>query len=62
MSLLSVILTLLVGGVFLWLVNSYVPMNPKVRQVINIAVAVAVILWLLIGFGVPGHAGVPVAR
>ena len=57
MSLLTAVLTLIVVGVLLWLVNSYVPMAASIKKILNILVVVAVILWLLYGFGVLGHGG-----
>lgn len=57
MPLLSTVLTLIVVGVLLWLVNSYIPMAASIKKVLNIFVVVAVVLWLLYGFGVLGHSG-----
>jgi len=42
---------LIVIGVLLWLVNSYIPMDAKIKQILNIVVVVAVVLWLLSAFG-----------
>ena len=44
-------LILVAIGVILWLVNSYIPMDAKIKQVLNIVVVVAVVLWLLSLFG-----------
>ncbi len=57
MSLLTAVLTLIVVGVLLWLVNSYIPMAASIKKILNILVVVAVVLWLLYGFGVLGHGG-----
>lgn len=54
MSLISVILTLIVVGVLLWLVNTYIPMAASIKKILNVVVVIAVILWLLYGFGVIG--------
>jgi hypothetical protein len=54
MSLVSIILTLIVVGVLLWLVNSYIPMDSKIKTILNGVVVVAVVLWLLQAFGVLG--------
>lgn len=48
MDLISLIITLVVVGVVLWLVNNYVPMDPAIKKVLNIAVVVLVVLWLLL--------------
>jgi hypothetical protein len=55
MSLITVIITLIVAGVLLWLVNTYIPMDGKIKKIINIVVVVVVVLWLLNVFGVWGH-------
>jgi len=52
MSLATVFITLIVVGVLLWLVNTYIPMDGKIKKILNIVVVVVVILWLLNGFGV----------
>jgi predicted membrane protein len=57
MSLMSVVLVLIIVGVLLWLVNKYIPMDGKIKTILNIVVVVAVVLWLLHGFGVLGRSG-----
>jgi hypothetical protein len=51
MSLLTIALVLIVAGVFLWLVNNYIPMDGKIRRILNIVVVIVVIIWLLKVFG-----------
>jgi hypothetical protein len=55
MSLITIIVTLIVAGVLLWLVNTYIPMDGKIKKILNIVVVVVVVLWLLSVFGVWGH-------
>ena len=50
MSLIGLILTLVVVGILLWLVNNYIPMDSKIKTIIN----VVVVIWLLQAFGVLG--------
>ena len=57
MSLVSVVITLIVVGVLLWLINTYIPMDGKIKSILNFVVVVAVVLWLLYGFGVLGNSG-----
>jgi len=52
--MLSLIVTLIVIGVLLWLVNSYVPMDAKIKTILNVVVVIAVVLWLLNVFGLLG--------
>jgi hypothetical protein len=54
MSLVTVVITLIVVGVALWLINTYVPMDSKIKTILNVVVVIVVILWLLQGFGVIG--------
>ena len=51
MPLLNVVLVLIVVGVLLWLVNNYIPMDGKIKKILNIVAVIAVILWLLRVFG-----------
>jgi predicted membrane protein len=55
MSLISVVLTLIVVGLALWAINNYIPMDGKIKSILNVVVVVAVVIWLLYGFGVLGH-------
>lgn len=47
MSLVSLVITLIVVGALLWLVNNYIPMDGKIKRILNIVVVVAVVVWLL---------------
>ena len=51
MSLVSLILVLIVVGVVLWLINTYVPMDAKIKSILNAVIVIAVVLWLLKVFG-----------
>jgi hypothetical protein len=51
MSLLTVCLTIIVVGVLLWLVTTYIPMEPRLKQILVAVVIIAVVLWLLKAFG-----------
>jgi hypothetical protein len=51
MSLLSIIIVLLVVGVLLWLVNTYLPMDRKIKNILNAVVVIVLVIWLLKVFG-----------
>ena len=51
MPLLTVVLTLLVVGVLLWLVNTYVPMQGTIKGILNAVVVIVVVLWIMNIFG-----------
>ncbi len=52
MPLINVLVVLIVVGVILWLINNYLPMDGKIKNILNWVVVIAVILWLLRAFGV----------
>jgi len=54
MSLIGLILTLVVVGVLLWLLNNYVPMDSKIKSILNAVVVIVVVVWLLQAFGLLG--------
>lgn len=54
MSIIGLIITLAVVGLILWLINTYVPMDQKIKNILNIVVVIFVILWLLQAFGILG--------
>ena len=56
MTLVSLIITLIVVGVLLWLVNAYIPMDGKIKQILNVIVVICVVVWLLYAFGILNHA------
>ncbi len=51
MPLMQVLLTLIVVGVLLWLVNRFIPMAGSIKSILNAVVVIAVVLWLLNAFG-----------
>ena len=57
MSLISLLVTLIIVGVLLWLVNSYIPMDGKIKKILNVVVVICVVVWLLSAFGVLGKRG-----
>jgi hypothetical protein len=54
MSLVGLVLTLVVVGVLLWLLNNYVPMDSKIKTIVNVVVVIVVVVWLLQQFGLIG--------
>ena len=63
MPLVQLVITLVVVGVILWLINSYIPMQSTIKRILNAVVIIVVILWLLSLFGVIGSlSGLRVGR
>lgn len=54
MPVLNIIIVLIVVGVLLWLVNTYIPMQRTIKNILNAVVVIIVVLWLLQVFGVLG--------
>ena len=54
MPLINLVIILVVVGVALYLINNYIPMDGKIKSILNIVVVIAVIIWLLSVFGVIG--------
>ena len=51
MPLVQILLTLIVVGVLLWLVNRFIPMAGSIKSILNAVVVIGVVLWLLDVFG-----------
>jgi hypothetical protein len=51
MPLLQVVASLVVVGVILWLINTYIPMASSIKSLLNAVVVIAVAVWLLRVFG-----------
>lgn len=47
MPLISVVITLLIVGVLLWLFETYIPLNAQIKKIIQVIILIAVVLWLL---------------
>jgi hypothetical protein len=54
MSLIGLVITLVVVGVLLWLINNYVPMDGKIKRIVNVVVVIVVVVWLLQALGLLG--------
>lgn len=57
MTLMSLVITLIVVGVLLWLVNTYIPMDGKIKKILNVVVVICVVAWLLFAFGILDRGG-----
>ena len=56
--LIQVIIVLIVVGILLWLVNNYIPMDGKIKSILNAVVVIVVIIWLLQAFGLLAGVGI----
>jgi hypothetical protein len=54
MTLLNIVVVLVVVGLVLWLINTYIPMAGSIKSSLNIVVFVVVLIWVLQVFGLIG--------
>lgn len=54
MPLLTIVITLIVIGVALWLINTYIPMASSIKTILNVVVVLAVCVWVLKAVGLWG--------
>jgi hypothetical protein len=52
MPILTILIVIIVAGVLLWAVNSWIPMDSKIKNIFNVVVVVVLIFWLLNVFGI----------
>lgn len=52
MPLLTILLVIIVVGVLLWLINSFIPMDHNIKTILNVVVVIVLIVWLLQVFGI----------
>ena len=51
MPVMQIVIVLIVVGVLLWLVNSFIPMAGSIKSILNAVVVIVVVVWLLNIFG-----------
>jgi hypothetical protein len=51
MPLIQIVIVLVVVGLILWVINSYIPMQSTIKSILNVVVVIGVIIWLLDVFG-----------
>ncbi|MFZ0256480.1 MAG: Thivi_2564 family membrane protein [Gammaproteobacteria bacterium] len=54
MPLLQLIIVLVVLGVILWAVNSYIPMDATIKKILNVVIILVAVLFILSAFGILG--------
>ena len=52
MPLINIVFVLVITGVLLWLINTFIPMQGTIKQILNLVVVICVVLWLLSVFGI----------
>jgi hypothetical protein len=54
MPLIQLVITLVVVGLLLWLVNRFIPMQSSIKSILNGVVVIVVVLWIANIFGLFG--------
>ena len=54
MPILTIIIVIVLVGLALWFVDTYIPMNSAVKRILQAVVVLVLIIWLLQVFGVLG--------
>lgn len=62
MSLIGLVVVIVVVGVLLWAVESFLPMSAPIKRLLQIVVVLVLILWLLQVFGLLGGADIRIGR
>lgn len=52
MPVMQIVLTLIVIGVAMWLVNAFIPMAENIKKILNVFVTITVCVWVLKAAGV----------
>jgi membrane-bound ClpP family serine protease len=55
MPLVQLVIVLVIVGVILWVINSFIPMQSTIKTILNVVVVIGVIIWLLSVFGIIGN-------
>ncbi len=54
MTVIQLVVTLVVVGVIMWLINAYIPMQNSIKQILNVVIVIVVVLYVLSAFGILG--------
>lgn len=57
MSIVTIIIIIVLVGILLWFVETYVPMAPAIKRILEGVVVLVLLLWLLQSFGILGSIG-----
>ncbi len=60
MTIIGLIVALVIFGLIMWLVNTYIPMDPPIKAVLNVVVVLVLIVWLVSALGLLGSLDVPI--
>ena len=55
MTLLNIVVILVIVGLVMWLINTYIPMAAAIKSLLNIVVFIVMLVWVLQAFGLIGN-------
>ena len=55
MTLVGIVLVLIIAGLVLWLINTYIPMAAAIKSLLNVVVFIVFLIWVLQVFGLIGN-------
>ena len=55
MTLIGIVLVLIIAGLVLWLINTYIPMAAAIKSLLNVVVFIVLLIWVLQVFGLIGN-------
>ncbi len=50
-GMISILIALVIVGFLMWLVNTYIPMDGKFKQIFNVLAVVVVVIWIIRSLG-----------
>jgi len=59
MTLLGLIVLFIVVGIIMYLVNTYIPMAQPIKTLLNVAVVIVLVLYLISAIGLLGPLNTP---
>ena len=54
MTLADIVVILVIAGLLMWLINTYIPMAAAIKSLLNIVVFVVLLIWVLQSLGIIG--------
>ena len=45
--MISILIALVIVGFLMWLVNTYIPMDGRFKQIFNVLAIVVVVIWII---------------
>ena len=55
MTLVDIVVILVIAGLIMWLINTYIPMASAIKSLLNIVVFVVLLIWVLQSLGIVGE-------